>query len=758
MLKHFVALICIALTSVVSAKDVTLKGRVYDQLSGEAVAYANVYIDSLFTSAASGENGNYTLAIDKPGHYTVCVSHISFDKYTTTIELNKGENLLDIPISKHNTTLSQLVVTGTGTKHHIDKVPVKTEIISEKDIKALAGRGIEEVISQLSSAFDYVSSAMGTDIKINGLGSDYVLVLVDGKRLVGGTGAYTDLGRISMEDVEQIEIVKGASSTLYGSDAIAGVINIITKKHKKGFSISNSTRRGAYNDLRQNNTIAYSKDQFSGKTSFAYKQTDGWQLNKLEFNNKYEKNRERYDSLQLTYDKPVNKSKGYTINQNLSYSFSEKFKLYTDLSWYEKRIFFPFKGRMHNYYYNNRSAILGSHYQINKKDYFDFDFSYNNYLYYDEYPWKFNRNFNDNGAIIRKTFYPGDRWKNTDKTDVLANAKGVFHYKEKHKINTGAEWRYEVLEAKYRLTEDDVSAHTAALYAQDEYEMNEQVTFVAGLRAIYHSNAGFMATPKITTRYKQKHFTHRFSYANGFKSPTLKELYYTYESSRMGKYRLYLGNKDLKPQKSHYLSLSTDYKKGPFSTGISLYSNSIIDMIEYKIMPTSYTMEMRGIEETKQRYNINRAQIYGLDYHIGIKPFKQMSINAGYSYTNAKDLEQDIRLNGISEHSATFKAKWYKNWKKLGIDIHLSGVYKSDRFYLEEEADNEMVRSYADPYQLWKITNNLHLKNIKKTALTLFVGIDNIFNYVDNRPYGSHYGTLNPGRSIFFGLNMKFKK
>ncbi len=88
----------------------------------------------------------------------------------------------------------------------------------------------------------------------------------------------------------------------------------------------------------------------------------------------------------------------------------------------------------------------------------------------------------------------------------------------------------------------------------------ENLELVAGVRAIYHDKSGFIATPKFTIMYKQPLFTHRFTYSNGFKSPTLKELYYYYESDRMGMYRLYLGNADLKPQKSHYFSLSTEFK------------------------------------------------------------------------------------------------------------------------------------------------------------------------------------------------------
>jgi len=179
-----------------------------------------------------------------------------------------GINTLKIYLQAKSFDISPIVITGTGTHHRVDKVPVQTEIITKKDIADLSGRNIEEIISGISSSIDYTTNSMGSNIKINGLGKDYVLVLVNGKRLIGGVVGYTDLSRLNSADVEQIEIVKGASSTLYGSDAIAGVINIITKKSKDKTAITNSTRLGGYGDFKQPNVFNFNNKKLSGKTSF----------------------------------------------------------------------------------------------------------------------------------------------------------------------------------------------------------------------------------------------------------------------------------------------------------------------------------------------------------------------------------------------------------------------------------------------------------------------------------------------------------
>ena len=246
--------------------------------------------------------------------------------------------------------------------------------------------------------------------------------------------------------------------------------------------------------------------------------------------------------------------------------------------------------------------------------------------------------------------------------------------------------------------------------------------------------------------------TYRFTYSNGFKSPTLKELYYYYESERMGLHRLYLGNEDLKPQRSHYFSLSTEYKHKKLQTSVNLYVNRVYDMIEYRIIPTEYKYERRGVEETKKRYNIDDARTYGIDYQIRYKLTSHISLNAGYSYVDARNLTQNIRLNGVSNHSANFKASWTKRWQTKILNLNLSGVYKSNKFYLEEDLE----RSYAKAYQLLKFTANYKIRNFKKINLSITGGVDNLLDYVDDSPYGSHYGTLNPGRTVFAGIKLNF--
>ena len=127
-------------------------------------------------------------------------------------------------------TIPETVVTATDTSHLLKDVPVQTEVITRQMLQNYAGRSLEDILG--------------------GLGNSYILILIDGKRIHGDVGGENDLSLVDPQNIEKIEIVKGASSALYGSDAIAGVINIITRKHREeGLLLENGTRNGSYNDL-----------------------------------------------------------------------------------------------------------------------------------------------------------------------------------------------------------------------------------------------------------------------------------------------------------------------------------------------------------------------------------------------------------------------------------------------------------------------------------------------------------------------------
>ena len=180
-------------------------------------------------------------------------------------------------------SLQEVVVTGTGTQHLLKNAPVQTEVITNKMLRQYGGKSLEDILSGLTASFAFNDGDMGSQMQLNGLGNSYILILIDGKRIHGDVGGENDLSLIDPQNIEKIEIVKGASSALYGSDAIAGVVNVITKKHDEGLLLENATRVGSYGDVRQHNGLALRWGKLSSYTNFHMQHTDGWQNTATEY-------------------------------------------------------------------------------------------------------------------------------------------------------------------------------------------------------------------------------------------------------------------------------------------------------------------------------------------------------------------------------------------------------------------------------------------------------------------------------------------
>ena len=118
-------------------------------------------------------------------------------------------------------TLQEIVVTGTGTQHLLKNAPVQTEVITRRMLESYGGKSLEEILGGLTASFAFNEGDMGSQMQLNGLGNNYILILIDGKRIHGDVGGENDLGLIDPQNIEKIEIVKGAQSALYGSDAMA---------------------------------------------------------------------------------------------------------------------------------------------------------------------------------------------------------------------------------------------------------------------------------------------------------------------------------------------------------------------------------------------------------------------------------------------------------------------------------------------------------------------------------------------------------
>ena len=177
--------------------------------------------------------------------------------------------------SLRSQTLNPIVITGTGTFHRADDSPLAVKVISAKDIKDAQVTTLQDALAKLTTTVTTHTNGMGTFVNFNGVSDDYIVILENGKRVSGDDR----WNRISMANVKRIEIYSGAASALYGSDAIAGVINVITDDSRDPVSASSETRLMNHGRLDQNIDLDINAGKFSSQTSYTHHQADNWQVN-----------------------------------------------------------------------------------------------------------------------------------------------------------------------------------------------------------------------------------------------------------------------------------------------------------------------------------------------------------------------------------------------------------------------------------------------------------------------------------------------
>ena len=687
-------------------------------------------------------------------------------------------------------TIPEVVVTGTGTQHLLKNAPVQTEVISHKMLQQYGGRSLEDILSGLTASFAFNEDDMGSQMQLNGLGNNYLLILIDGKRIHGDVGGENDLKMIDPATIEKIEIVKGASSALYGSDAIAGVINIITRKHEReGLLLENTTRGGMHNDWRQHNAVGLRFGRWSSLTNFQLGHTDGWQNTATEHTTGTE------PPIHDSRNKTVNKYTNWQVTERMAYEVTKDVELYASGNLYGKRIYRP-NGKyarydVHTYdlQYRNESAAVGGKWKLNKYDAVTLDIDWNRHAY--EYLFTANtlvEDYDKSAGTLYYPYYPyltGQTQLQSDQRRTMATLKGVFTLPKGNRLNAGAEYRYDWLKSPTRVAGTTVSDWTAALYAQDEWQQNFRnnmsLHVAGGLRLNWNEQFGVRLTPKVSTMWSiGQPWRIRAQWSQGFKTPTTKELYYRYVRQMSGTY-LYLGNTELKPQTSNYWSVGGEYTHGGLSVTLTAYYNKVKDMIALVTIPNyqapaEYIIQYDPVR-TRQYQNIEDARTMGIDANVRYT-WRELSFAVGYSYLDTEanqydtnhDRMRQVTIDGMAHHKGHVSIVWAKDLKankaahtpssggergRLGLGLY--GRMSSKRHY--------QIDGDGKGYQIWKVTGNYEFKiqnsKSKMPRGTLFrieAGVDNLFNYVDKTPHGLHLGTTTPGTTVYASLTIRFNQ
>lgn len=678
--------------------------------------------------------------------------------------------------SEKNDTLREVVVTGTGTQHLLKDAPVQTEVISRKMLDSYGGKSTEEILGGLTASFAFSEGDMGSQMQMNGLGNSYILILIDGKRIHGDVGGENDLGLIDPHNIERIEIVKGAQSALYGSDAMAGVINIITRKHDKdGLLLENTTRYGSYNDVRQHNGVGFAVGKLSSYTNFQLQHTDGWQNTADEFTEAMVVHDSR--------NKTVNESTNWQLAERLDYALSKDVSLYADGTYYTKNICRPDNGNYpscdvytYNLMYRNASASTGGKWNLRNRakgladNYLTLDVDWNKHAYFYRYTHRTYEDAYIDGVLEHGVpMYPGQKRLQSDQQRVMAQLKGVFYLPLGNTLNTGMEYRYDYLNAPMRTENGHADDWTGALYAQDECNVLPWLNLTAGVRLVENSNYGFRLTPKVSSMFSLGDVRLRLGWSQGFKAPTVKELHYRYLHVMGSSTFFNIGNTELTPQTSNYYSANAEYRGNRITLSVTGYYNKLDNMIALVNVPvgeippgitTAYLGDGSSKVQARMYKNMEDAKTSGIDFNASFRATKELTFTGSYSYldTDANQYDashnrmENVVIDGTAHHkwsaSAVYQHRFVPTYR-LGVNLSTRG--SSTRFYQNN--------GNGSSFQIWRL-NTTHDFGRADSNMSYRVeaGVDNVLDYVDRTMHPYHLGTTSAGRTVYASFAVKFKQ
>jgi outer membrane receptor for ferrienterochelin and colicins len=563
-------------------------------------------------------------------------------------------------------SVDAIVVTGSRTERPLGETPVATEVITRDEIADSGAQNLGDLLEEHPGIY-LDRSATGSAPQLQGLPADYTLILIDGVRQPGRVGGVIDLDRFSIEDIERVEIVRGSSSALYGSDAIAGVINIITRKAKKPFEVTGQGSYGAYASLDLSAGVGVRRDTWSSRVSGGYHSRDSFDLDPSDIATSQSASTQYNLANQSTYS-PM---RDLTLTMTGDYRHQDRQAI--DLAAAGGAVF-------------DRENLTETGSVLLKPE------------------WKFSGGsrleLRTSLAIFRDQFLLDQRDSNDldelqDTREQLAQFGTQFDtlIGSSHLATIGAETWYESLRTA-RLSGGRGTRTRAALYVQDEWTLlgSPMLVVLPGARLDVDSQFGAYPTPRVAVRFDPvTQVTLRASYGWGFKAPDFRELYLLFENPSVG--YLVEGNTELTPEKSRNVNVGAEYRPGrTVWLSVQGFYNDIEDRIGTNLAPSDDVGPQRFVYQ-----NVDSANSVGVDSNVRLSPVRGLRFDIGYSWTRTKNESDGQPLSGQPLHRATTSVRY--NLQSIGFETLWRAAFVGSRpFFQDQNGDGVAERVNASGY------------------------------------------------------------
>ena len=570
--------------------------------------------------------------------------------------------LLNLSAQQADSTqwLNDVVITGTRTPKLLKDVPIQTRLITADDIEKVDATNVVDLMQQELPGVEF-SYAMNQQLHMNfcGFGGQSVLFLVDGERMAGETLDDIDFTRLNMTNIERIEMVKGAASALYGSNAGGGVINLITKEGARPWTLNYNTHVG-YRNYRCDITWGLNRKHWRNAMTLHTNLNGGYDV----------KNgpNPAAQVVHHVYDEDV-----VSVKDRFTYMPTDHLKLIGRIGRFMR--YLPRDPKNPDYYHNFSSG-LRMLWELSERDNLDFSYAFDQYdksVYYD---------------ITHKEIRQYSNSQNT--------LRGVYNhsFRQGDILTLGTDYLYDYLRHK-NLGGETYDQRVFDAFAQYDWLIDSQWEVVGALRYDYFSDGNdSRLTPKLSARYslpltlnsQPATLNFRFGYGMGFRAPSLKEKYYNFDMAGIW---IVNGNPNLKAEVSHNFTLSADYTQGHYNLTASTYYNEVRNKLATGV---PHYLEGQGVggkgQESTQLHldyiNLDSYSIYGAEATAQARWDNGITARISYAYTNER-IPKDKDGNTVNNqyiparhHSLTARIDWDHQWtRRYGLRLSLNGRFLS---------------------------------------------------------------------------------
>ncbi|WP_418512748.1 TonB-dependent receptor [Corallibacter sp.] len=657
------------------------------------LTYANVYLKNTTQGDITDENGNYTIKNVTEGDYIIVASFTGYKTIEKKISINSKNLEINFTFEQAE-NLDEIVVTGTLKPVNRLESPVPVEIYSQTFLKKNPTPNIFEALQNVNGVRPQLNCNVCNtgDIHINGLEGPYTLVLIDGMPIVSGLSTVYGLSGIPNSLIDQVEVVKGPASSLYGSEAVGGLINIITKHPENAPKFSADGFATSWGEA--NLDLGF-------KTKIGQKATLLLGTNYYNYSNPIDNNNDNFTDVTLQDRISIFQKWDFKRNNNRKFSLAGRY-FYEDRWGGEMQWNKNFRGGDVIYgesIYTSRFEVIGN-YQLPIKEKVNFQFSYSDH---------------DQNSVYGNTPYIAQQrigfgqlvWDKTlNKHDLLFGVAARYNF---YNDNTTA-----------TIKADEVVI--PSLFAQDEITLSAKQKLLLGARYDYDKRHGSIFTPRIAYRYKPtNNDIIRLNAGTGFRVVNL----FTEEHAALTGARDVVIEETLKPEKSYNININY-LKKLYTQNGMMFTFDASIWYTHFTnaILPDYDTNPNKIIYSNLDGYATSKGASLNIDtvFGNGIKAL------LGVTYQDVSQTENDNTINQILTEK--FSGTWaisYKNYKtNLTLD-YTGNVYGPMRLPTLGELDPR-----SDKSPTWSI-QNIQLTYDGLKNFEFYGGIKNLLNWTPNK-------------------------